>query len=218
MLVCFIFPAHCCCLLLPPLAPCSCMSYHHDSRRIFIGQDNGAVVVSEANSNKRLDKLAPGSLFWLLKLCSFKNLHICFGLGHNFNIWTPLRACGVRTAVWFETCFQCVSVCVSAIRSFSSLKTSTRWTTSKHIQVRTWDEDTQIVKFTSTSSWETRQNCVVYGVQLSSVGRVGVPCTEALSSPRWPQVRVLAWGPLLRVTPPLSLSTCFLSHLQLLCQ
>ncbi|KTF88326.1 hypothetical protein cypCar_00025883 [Cyprinus carpio] len=25
-------------------APCSCMSYHHDSRRIFIGQDNGAVV------------------------------------------------------------------------------------------------------------------------------------------------------------------------------
>uniref|UniRef100_A0A671XA84 WD repeat and FYVE domain containing 1 n=1 Tax=Sparus aurata TaxID=8175 RepID=A0A671XA84_SPAAU len=40
-------------------SPCSCMSYHHDSRRIFIGQDNGAVVVSEANSNKRLDKLAP---------------------------------------------------------------------------------------------------------------------------------------------------------------
>uniref|UniRef100_A0A3Q2CFR4 WD repeat and FYVE domain containing 1 n=1 Tax=Cyprinodon variegatus TaxID=28743 RepID=A0A3Q2CFR4_CYPVA len=28
-------------------APCSSMSYHHDSRRIFIGQDNGAVVVSE---------------------------------------------------------------------------------------------------------------------------------------------------------------------------
>ncbi|KAM4742895.1 WD repeat and FYVE domain-containing protein 1 isoform 1-T1 [Anableps anableps] len=25
-------------------SPCSCMSYHHDSRRIFIGQDNGAVV------------------------------------------------------------------------------------------------------------------------------------------------------------------------------
>uniref|UniRef100_A0AAZ3PYI6 FYVE-type domain-containing protein n=2 Tax=Salmonidae TaxID=8015 RepID=A0AAZ3PYI6_ONCTS len=25
-------------------APCSCMSYHHDSRRIFIGQDNGAIV------------------------------------------------------------------------------------------------------------------------------------------------------------------------------
>uniref|UniRef100_A0A8C2J2Z1 WD repeat and FYVE domain containing 1 n=1 Tax=Cyprinus carpio TaxID=7962 RepID=A0A8C2J2Z1_CYPCA len=27
-------------------SPCSCMSYHHESRRIFIGQDNGAVVVS----------------------------------------------------------------------------------------------------------------------------------------------------------------------------
>uniref|UniRef100_A0A8C1N4I7 WD repeat and FYVE domain containing 1 n=1 Tax=Cyprinus carpio TaxID=7962 RepID=A0A8C1N4I7_CYPCA len=25
-------------------SPCSCMSYHHESRRIFIGQDNGAVV------------------------------------------------------------------------------------------------------------------------------------------------------------------------------
>ncbi|KAK6296113.1 hypothetical protein J4Q44_G00338260 [Coregonus suidteri] len=25
-------------------SPCSCMSYHHDSRRIFIGQDNGAIV------------------------------------------------------------------------------------------------------------------------------------------------------------------------------
>jgi len=32
--------------LFLPLAPCSCMSYHHDSRRIFIGQDNGAIVVS----------------------------------------------------------------------------------------------------------------------------------------------------------------------------
>lgn len=40
------------------VAPCSCMSYHHDSRRIFIGQDNGAVVVSEANSNQQLHSSA----------------------------------------------------------------------------------------------------------------------------------------------------------------
>ena len=26
-------------------APCSAMTYHHDGRRIFVGQDNGAVVV-----------------------------------------------------------------------------------------------------------------------------------------------------------------------------
>lgn len=26
-------------------APCSAMAYHHDSRRIFVGQDNGAVMV-----------------------------------------------------------------------------------------------------------------------------------------------------------------------------
>lgn len=27
-------------------APCSAMAYHHDSRRIFVGQDNGAIMVS----------------------------------------------------------------------------------------------------------------------------------------------------------------------------
>lgn len=27
-------------------APCSAMAYHHDSRRIFVGQDNGAIIVS----------------------------------------------------------------------------------------------------------------------------------------------------------------------------
>lgn len=26
-------------------APCSAMTYHHDSRRIFVGQDNGSVMV-----------------------------------------------------------------------------------------------------------------------------------------------------------------------------
>lgn len=26
-------------------APCSSMAYHHDSRRIFVGQDNGAIMV-----------------------------------------------------------------------------------------------------------------------------------------------------------------------------
>lgn len=41
-----LWSAHRECLLPSPLAPCSSMSYHHDSRRIFIGQDNGAVVVS----------------------------------------------------------------------------------------------------------------------------------------------------------------------------
>uniref|UniRef100_A0A7N8XJN6 WD repeat and FYVE domain containing 1 n=1 Tax=Mastacembelus armatus TaxID=205130 RepID=A0A7N8XJN6_9TELE len=48
-------------------SPCSCMSYHHDSRRIFIGQDNGAVVVSEVNSNKCSHVPAAGSIFWLFK-------------------------------------------------------------------------------------------------------------------------------------------------------
>ena len=48
-------------------------------------------------------------------------------------------------------------------------------------------------------------------VQFSSVRRAGVQGTEALSSLQQPRVRVTAWGPLLCVTPPLSLSTCSLS-------
>ena len=28
-------------------APCSCLCYHHESKRVFVGQDNGAVVVSD---------------------------------------------------------------------------------------------------------------------------------------------------------------------------
>lgn len=31
-------------------APCSAMAYHHDSRRIFVGQDNGAVMVGSFQS------------------------------------------------------------------------------------------------------------------------------------------------------------------------
>lgn len=94
--------AHGDCLLLSPLAPCSCMSYHHDSRRIFIGQDNGAVVVSEANSNRWRHILAPGSLFWL-----FKQQRTCIS-GLNFNIWTPPNACGAGQLFGFK----CVLVCV----------------------------------------------------------------------------------------------------------
>lgn len=43
----FFFPDLCfmCIFCLPP-APCSCMAYHQDSRRIFIGQDNGSIVVN----------------------------------------------------------------------------------------------------------------------------------------------------------------------------
>ena len=42
------------------------------------------------------------------------------------------------------------------------------------------------------------------GALISSVDRAGLSCTEALSLLQRPWVWVLAWGPLLRVTPPLS--------------
>ena len=41
-------------------------------------------------------------------------------------------------------------------------------------------------------------------VLFSSVGGAGIPCTEALYSLQWTQVRLQAWVPLLHVTPPLS--------------
>ena len=44
--------------------------------------------------------------------------------------------------------------------------------------------------------------------------KAGVSCTEPLSSLQQPWVRLLALGRLLRVPP--ALSSCFLSHLQLI--
>lgn len=132
------FLAHGDCVLLAPSAPCSCMSYHHDSRRIFIGQDNGAVVVSEANSNKRLQMCSRLTLLvYQSHFLSFffLNLHVWFKL----NIWAPPNTRGGRIVIWFKTCFFWVCVCL-LFRSFLSLKISTRWTMSRRIQVRMWDE------------------------------------------------------------------------------
>ena len=56
----------------------------------------------------------------------------------------------------------------------------------------------------------TVQKYIRNGTPFSSVGRTRVPCAEALQRTR---VRLPAWVPLLRVTPPLS--PCFLSYLQL---
>uniref|UniRef100_H0V6B8 WD repeat and FYVE domain containing 1 n=1 Tax=Cavia porcellus TaxID=10141 RepID=H0V6B8_CAVPO len=33
-------------------SPCSTMAYHHDSRRIFVGQDNGAIMVGHLSSQR----------------------------------------------------------------------------------------------------------------------------------------------------------------------
>lgn len=66
----------------PPLlivAPCSCMSYHHDSRRIFIGQDNGAVVVSEPNLNQQLQLEPQAHYFGIIPLF-LSNLRVSFKL------------------------------------------------------------------------------------------------------------------------------------------
>ena len=49
-------------------------------------------------------------------------------------------------------------------------------------------------------SYSCSQEPSRYGVVFSSVGRVGVLCAEAL---QWTLVQLLAWVPLLRVTPPL---------------
>lgn len=43
-------------LLFLLTAPCSAMAYHHDSRRIFVGQDNGAIMVSCLTSLQYVDQ------------------------------------------------------------------------------------------------------------------------------------------------------------------
>lgn len=133
------FLAHGVCLLLAPSAPCSCMSYHHDSRRIFIGQDNGAVVVSNTCSNKlhMCPRLTLGVLqtanFFIPKKACISGLNSIFGL--------------LQKPVWVNFVFVCVCVCLLT-RSFLFLKISTRWTMSKRIQVRTWDRNTHLNLFT----------------------------------------------------------------------
>lgn len=75
-----------------PPAPCSCMSYHHDSRRIFIGQDNGAVVVSQPGSAQafhmlRFSDRAPSEEARVSGFCSiFGLLSTATGAGWLFDL------------------------------------------------------------------------------------------------------------------------------------
>lgn len=66
-------------------APCSAMAYHHDSRRIFVGQDNGAIMVScDFSSECRLDLLRLSMCRWQLIVC-FLSIH--FGMQLLLNGW-----------------------------------------------------------------------------------------------------------------------------------
>uniref|UniRef100_A0A673HXA4 WD repeat and FYVE domain containing 1 n=1 Tax=Sinocyclocheilus rhinocerous TaxID=307959 RepID=A0A673HXA4_9TELE len=89
-------------------SPCSCVSYHHDSRRIFIGQDNGAVVeflISEdfnkmnhvktypAHQNRVSDLIFSLESQWVIstghdKSISWMSTHSGSMLGrHSFGSW-----------------------------------------------------------------------------------------------------------------------------------
>lgn len=67
-------------------APCSAMAYHHDSRRIFVGQDNGAIMVSccDFSSECRLELLRLSMCCWQLIVC-FLSIH--FGMQLLLNGW-----------------------------------------------------------------------------------------------------------------------------------
>uniref|UniRef100_A0A5F8HJG1 WD repeat and FYVE domain containing 1 n=1 Tax=Monodelphis domestica TaxID=13616 RepID=A0A5F8HJG1_MONDO len=58
-------------------SPCSSMAYHHDSRRIFVGQDNGAIMVSS---------------FGDLRMVNAYNLPQ-FCLYHSYSLFCPLSSC-----------------------------------------------------------------------------------------------------------------------------
>uniref|UniRef100_A0A8B9MVB8 WD repeat and FYVE domain-containing protein 2 n=1 Tax=Accipiter nisus TaxID=211598 RepID=A0A8B9MVB8_9AVES len=63
-------------------SPCSAMAYHHDSRRIFVGQDNGAIMVSccdfSSECGLELLRLSVSTrCFWQLIICF---LSLLFGM------------------------------------------------------------------------------------------------------------------------------------------
>lgn len=71
-------------------APCSAMAYHHDSRRIFVGQDNGAIMVSccdfSSECGLELLRLSVSTRrFWQLIICF---LSVRFGMQLPLNGWT----------------------------------------------------------------------------------------------------------------------------------
>lgn len=86
--------------LLFSTAPCSAMAYHHDSRRIFVGQDNGAIMVSccDFSFECRLELLRLSMCCWQLTVC-FLSIHC--GMQLLLNGWASWQfswdVCG-RTA------------------------------------------------------------------------------------------------------------------------
>lgn len=62
------------------------MAYHHDSRRIFVGQDNGAIMVSccDFSAECRLELLRLPMCCWQLIVC-FLSIH--FGMRLLLNSW-----------------------------------------------------------------------------------------------------------------------------------
>ncbi|EMP37278.1 WD repeat and FYVE domain-containing protein 1 [Chelonia mydas] len=56
-------------------SPCSAMAYHHDSRRIFVGQDNGAIMefhISEDFNKMNFVKTYPGKTQFHEFFCTFR--------------------------------------------------------------------------------------------------------------------------------------------------
>lgn len=75
--MCILIPLFKYCNVLAFLtAPCSAMAYHHDSRRIFVGQDNGAIMVNccDFSSECRLELLRLSMCCWQLIVC-FLSIH-----------------------------------------------------------------------------------------------------------------------------------------------
>lgn len=63
------------------------MSYHHDSRRIFIGQDNGAVVVSELTWKKKKE---PHIVLLVIDQINNKSSCYMYGLENNIILYSIL--------------------------------------------------------------------------------------------------------------------------------
>uniref|UniRef100_A0A8C8MMA5 FYVE-type domain-containing protein n=1 Tax=Oncorhynchus tshawytscha TaxID=74940 RepID=A0A8C8MMA5_ONCTS len=100
-------------------SPCSCMSYHHDSRRIFIGQDNGAIVeflLSEDFNKMNHVKMYPAHQNRVSDMVFSLESEWVVSTGHDKSVsWMCTQSGSMLGRHYFDSwasCLQYPSLCV----------------------------------------------------------------------------------------------------------
>ncbi|KAI4898009.1 hypothetical protein NFI96_017488 [Prochilodus magdalenae] len=104
-------------------SPCSCMSYHHESRRIFIGQDNGAIVeflISEDFNKMNHVKTYPAHQGRVSDMVFSLQSQWVVSTGHDKSIsWMCTQSGSMLGRHYFNSWASCLQY-PSAVRMFTS--------------------------------------------------------------------------------------------------